>query len=255
MGVANVVIDQIVDWTRDWFEVNGRGCNAVIGISGGKDSSISAALLVKALGKDKVIGIQMPDGEQKDISYSDDIIKYLGIKSVQINIGNTINELIREIEDKDILINGQTMINLPARIRMTTLYAISQSSNGRVCNTCNASEDYVGYATMYGDNCGDFSLLQDLKVCEVKQIGYALGLPQKFIEKTPSDGLCGKTDEDNLGVTYEQIDRFLYGLDIDDNAKNIIIDRYTKNHFKYNLHIDHYKCSDRLHELLNPYKE
>lgn len=260
MDAAKLVKDDIINWTRQWFAVNGKDCNAVIGISGGKDSSISAALLVEALGKDRVIGVQMPCGEQSDINYSDDIIKLLGIKSCKVNIKDAVSSVADEIMSCGILPNpnipsNQTMTNLPARIRMATLYAISQSVNGRVCNTCNRSEDFVGYCTMYGDNCGDFALLKDLLVCEVKEIGYALGLPKKFIEKTPSDGLCGKTDEDNLGFKYSDIDKMLSGIsEMEDLAVMMKIqEAHDKNEFKENLYIDHYEISDDIDALLNPF--
>lgn len=258
--VAKMVKDDIINWTRQWFAVNGKGCNAVIGISGGKDSSISAALLVEALGKDRVIGVQMPCGEQGDINYSDEIIELLGIKSCKVNIKDAVDSVVNEMMSCSVLQNPnvpsyQTRTNLPARIRMATLYAISQSVNGRVCNTCNRSEDFVGYCTMYGDNCGDFALLKDLLVCEVKEIGYALGLPKKFIEKTPSDGLCGKTDEDNLGFKYSDVDKMLSGAsEMEDLVVMMKIqEAHDKNEFKENLYIDHYEIPDGIEELFNPF--
>lgn len=207
---AKEVKDRIVQWIKDWFEQNGKGCNAVIGISGGTDSSVVAALCVEALGKDRVVGVKMPQSEQNDINFSHSLCNHLQIKSYEINIGSAVNELLNTIITRGgIEISEQTKINLPPRIRMATLYAISQSVNGRVVNTCNLSEDWVGYSTRYGDSVGDFSPLSNLTKTEVKAIGYELGLPAEFIEKVPSDGLCGKSDEDNLGFTYAELDKYI----------------------------------------------
>ena len=228
---------QLVQWIRDWFEENGPGCNAVIGISGGKDSSIVAGLCVEALGKDRVIGVTMPNGVQKDISDSMKLINHLGIPYFNVNIGETYKALMGEIEKElgkqDIEVSNQTVINMPPRLRMTTLYAVSQSRNGRVANTCNLSEDWVGYSTRYGDAAGDFSPLGGLTVQEVKAIGKELGLPIELVEKTPSDGLCGKSDEDNLGFTYAVLDRYIRtGVCEDPVIKAKIDDKHVKNLFK-----------------------
>ena len=234
---AKEVKNRVVQWIRDWFEVNGKGCNAVIGISGGKDSSIVAGLCVEALGKDRVIGVTMPNGVQKDISDSMKLINHLGIRYCCVNIGETYNALIAEVKkqlatlDKDVA--NQTVINMPPRLRMTALYAVSQSMNGRVANTCNLSEDWVGYSTRYGDAAGDFSPLGGLTVQEVKAIGKELGLPIELVEKTPSDGLCGKSDEDNLGFTYATLDKYIRaGVCEDARIKAIIDDKHAKNLFK-----------------------
>ena len=205
---VNRVKEACVAWIRDFFEKNGPDCNAIIGISGGKDSSVVAALCVEALGKDRVVGVLMPCGEQSDIDMAKCLVEHLGIRSVEVNIKNTVDALLAEIEEVTEL-TSQTRINLPPRVRMTTLYAIGQSMNGRVANTCNLSEDWVGYSTRYGDAAGDFSPLANLTVTEVKQIGMELGLPDELVEKAPSDGLCGKTDEDNLGFTYAMLDRYI----------------------------------------------
>ena len=231
------VKDQVVQWIRDWFEQNGSGCNAVIGISGGKDSSIVAGLCVEALGKDRVIGITMPNGVQKDISDSMKLINHLGIRYFNVNIGETYKALMGEVEkelgNQNIEVSNQTVINMPPRLRMTTLYAVSQSLNGRVANTCNLSEDWVGYSTRYGDAAGDFSPLGGLTVQEVKAIGKELGLPIDLVEKTPSDGLCGKTDEDNLGFTYAVLDKYIRtGVCEDPVIKAKIDDKHVKNLFK-----------------------
>jgi NAD+ synthase len=234
---AKEVKDQVVQWIRDWFEENGPGCNAVLGISGGKDSSVVAALCAEALGKDRVIGVTMPNSVQPDIADSMKIIEHLGIRHCSVNIGDTYQTLMQAVKEQLATLGAdvarQTEINMPPRLRMTTVYAISQSMNGRVANTCNLSEDWVGYSTRYGDAAGDFAPLGGLTVQEVKAIGRELGLPLDLVEKTPSDGLTGKSDEDNLGFTYATLDRYIRtGICEDERIKAIIDDKYRKNQFK-----------------------
>lgn len=222
-------------WIRDFFEKNGPGCNAVIGVSGGKDSSVAAALCVEALGKERVIGVLMPCGEQHDIDAAYSLVNHLGIKHFVVNIKDAV-EGLKGALPKDIEITSQTVTNIPPRVRMTTLYAVSQSMNGRVVNTCNLSEDWVGYSTRYGDAAGDFSPLSLLTVAEVKEIGRYLGLPDFLVEKVPIDGLCGKTDEENLGFTYAELDRYIRTGEIEDKAKKELIDKKHKaNLFKLQL--------------------
>ena len=206
--VTAAVIDSIVEWIRNYFKNNGPNCNAVVGISGGKDSSVVAALCTKALGADRVIGVLMPQGDQKDIDMAHMLVKYLQIRNITINIKETVDTLSAAV-DFAVGMTENAKINLPARIRMATLFAVSQSMNGRVANTCNLSEDWVGYATLFGDGAGQFSPLANLTVTEVKQIGVALGLPSELVYKIPEDGLCGKTDEDNLGFSYNFLDTYI----------------------------------------------
>jgi NAD+ synthase len=229
------VKNDCVNWIREFFEKNGKGCNAVVGISGGKDSSVVAALCVEALGKDRVIGVLMPCGIQHDIDCAYQLVNHLGIKHYVVNIKDAL-EGIKAAMPADLPLSTLSVTNLPPRIRMTTLYAVSQSCNGRVANTCNLSEDWVGYSTRYGDSVGDFSPLSRLTVAEVKQIGYLLDLPRDLVDKIPIDGLCGKTDEDNLGFTYAELDRYIRTGEIDDLAKKEIIDRkHRMNLFKLEL--------------------
>ena len=226
------VKDKCVLWIRDFFEKNGKGCNAVVGISGGKDSSVVAALCVEALGRERVIGVLMPQGVQPDIEAAYLLVNHLGIKHYVVNIKNAVDDVLESISALP-EISRQTRVNLPARIRMATLYAVSQSINGRVANTCNLSEDYVGYATRYGDGAGDFSPLCDLTVTEVKEIGRVLGLPEVLITKTPIDGLSGKSDEENLGFTYDVLDRYILTGEISDLEIKEKIDRlHMLNRFK-----------------------
>lgn len=232
---AKKVKNEIVEWIRDWFEQNGKDCMAVVGISGGKDSSVVAALCVEALGKDRVIGVLMPQGEQSDIEYSKMLVDFLDITRITCNIEGAVNEVLESFEGV-VSLTPQTTTNLPARIRMATLYAISQSVNGRVANTCNLSEDWVGYATKYGDAAGDFSPLSQLTVTEVKTIGRELGLPSELVDKTPTDGLCGKTDEDNLGFTYAELDAYIRdGIEPSEEVKVKIDSMHEKNLFKLQL--------------------
>lgn len=232
---AKKVKDECVEWIRDFFEINGKGCNAVIGISGGKDSSVAAALCVEALGKERVIGVLMPQGEQHDIDKAFLLVNHLGIKYYVVNIKDAVEGIIANMPE-GLEITAQTKQNIPPRIRMSTLYAVSQSCNGRVCNTCNLSEDWVGYSTRYGDSVGDFSPMSFLTVTEVKKIGRVLGLPDELVDKVPIDGLCGKTDEENLGFTYAELDVYIRTGEIEDKEKKAIIDKkHTANLFKLQL--------------------
>lgn len=235
MFQAQAVTKECIAWIRQFFAENGPDCNAIVGISGGKDSSVVAALCVEALGKDRVIGVLMPCGEQHDIDCSRQLVDFLGIKNYTVNIKAAVDGVLSALP-ADLPLTPQTRTNLPARIRMATLYAVGQSSNGRVANTCNLSEDYVGYATRYGDGAGDFAPLSQLTVQEVLAIGRVLGLPQNLIEKTPIDGLSGKTDEENLGFTYAQLDRYIRTGICEDEALKAKIDRMHKNsRFKLEL--------------------
>ena len=224
-----------VAWIREFFEKNGPGCNAVVGISGGKDSSVAAALCVEALGKDRVIGVLMPQGQQFDIDMAYKLVDHLGIRRYEINVKNAVDAVLSAMPE-ELEITPQTRMNLPPRIRMSVLYGVSQSCNGRVVNTCNLSEDYVGYSTRYGDAAGDFSPLCMLTVTEVKQLGHLLGLPADLVEKTPIDGLCGKTDEENLGFTYAELDVYIRTGIMPDPEKKARIDLlHERNRFKLEL--------------------
>lgn len=220
------------NWIRDFFESNGKGCNAVLGISGGKDSSVAAALCVEALGRKRVIGVLMPNGIQKDIDAALTLVKHLDIRYFVVNIRDAVEGVLHAMPE-NLPLSEQARLNLPPRIRMSTVYAVSQSLNGRVVNTCNLSEDWVGYSTRYGDSVGDFSPLSNFTVTEVKEIGKFLGLPACLVEKAPSDGLCGKTDEDNLGFTYAILDRYIREGVIDDpHIKEKIDSLHQRNLFK-----------------------
>lgn len=232
---AKKVKNDVVNWIREFFEANGKDSPAVLGISGGKDSSVVAALCVEALGKDRVVGVLMPNGEQSDIDMAQLLVDHLGIKHYIINIKDAVDG-VKNAMPEGFELSKQSLINLPPRIRMSTVYAVSQSLNGRVANTCNLSEDWVGYSTRYGDSVGDFSPLSKLTVTEVKEIGRVLGLPEVLIEKVPSDGLTGKTDEDNLGFTYAVLDKYIRTGEIEDSETKERIDRLNKmNKFKLEI--------------------
>ena len=219
---AQKIKNECVEWIKDFFEQNGQGCNAVVGISGGKDSSVAAALCVEALGANRVIGVLMPQGEQHDIDMAYLLVNHLGIKHYEINVKDAVEGVLKNMPE-NLNVSVQSRVNLPPRIRMSVLYAVSQSVNGRVVNTCNLSEDWVGYSTRYGDAAGDFSPMANLTVTEVKEIGRVLGLPDVLVDKVPIDGLCGKTDEENLGFTYAELDRYIRTGEIDDIAKKELL--------------------------------
>lgn len=232
---AEKVKNDIVMWIRSWFEENGRGCKAVIGLSGGKDSSVVAALCVEALGRENVFGVLMPNGEQFDIDVSHKLAEHLGIENIVINIKDAYDGMVGQLMKNFGSFEGQARVNLPPRLRMAALYAVSQTVNGRVANTCNLSEDWVGYSTRYGDMAGDFSPLSHLTVQEVKAVGRVCGLPSMFVDKVPIDGLCGYTDEDNLEFTYAVLDRYIReGICEDEEIKARIDAKHKANLFKLN---------------------
>lgn len=211
--------EKVIEWIKQYFKDNGKDCNAIIGISGGCDSSVTAALLVKALGKDRVIGVLMPNGNQYDIDCSYQLVKFLDIKYYVININKPYLELTNEIDTK-LKIDSKSYdiyrTNTPSRLRMVTLYGISGLFNGRVANTCNLSEDYVGYSTKFGDSAGDFSPISNFTKTEVRELGEELGLPKNLIYKVPEDGMSFKSDEEKLGFTYEVLDKYIRTGEIDD---------------------------------------
>lgn len=203
-------VNSIVDWIKHYFAENGPTAKAVIGISGGKDSSIAATLLTRALGEDRVLGVLMPCGGQKDIMDSMRLIEHLGIPFMEVDIGTTMDALTEAMpEDLFGERNDIYYTNTPARLRMTTLYAVAGLVGGRVANTCNFSEDYLGYSTKYGDNAGDFAILANYTVEEVIAIGEYLELPKRLVYKTPDDGMSGKSDEEKLGLTYKDLDNYI----------------------------------------------
>jgi NAD+ synthase len=226
------VKNNLVQWIRGWFEHNGKGCNAVLGISGGKDSAIVAALCAEALGKERMIGVLMPNGSQNDIDVSKNVVKYLEINSLEINIKEAYDSVLSGV-NQYIKPSTQAQINLAPRLRMSALYAVSQSVNGRVANTSNLSEAWIGYSTRYGDNVGDFAPLLNLTVTECKAIGHALSIPAEFVEKAPHDGLSGQSDEERIGFTYSVLDKYIRtGGCENKETKDKIDTMHAKNKFK-----------------------
>lgn len=231
---AKTTTKELVNWIKRWFDLNGADCNAVIGISGGKDSSVVAALCTQALGKDRVVGVMMPNGTQKDISDSKELIELLGIKATTINIGNAVKGINDELTNSEYTITELTSVNMPARMRVVALYAVSQSCNGRVLGTANLSESYLGWNSRWDlSNCNDLNPIAGLTVAEVKAVGRELELPEKFVEKVPSDGLCGSTDEDKLGFKYAVVDKYIRtGICEDEEVKKKIDMKHRNNLFK-----------------------
>lgn len=215
----------IVSWIQNWFSHNGAGTTAVIGISGGKDSTIAAALTSMALGPHRVIGVLMPNGVQSDLEDAKRVVRTLGIRGTIINIGGVTAAIEQAIIDgeavdgkkEELEITSDIHINIPPRVRMTILRAYAQS-RGRFINTCNLSENYIGYSTKDGDGTGDVAPLEEYTVTELIQIGLTdyLSLPRDLVVKTPSDGLCGKSDEENIGFSYAVLDHFIRTGQCDD---------------------------------------
>ena len=227
---ADKECENIIKWIREYFKNHPTAKGAIIGISGGKDSSIVAKLLVEALGKERVFGVLMPNGEQKDISDSLRVVDILGINHKIVNIEKAYNGLLEGITEDDLSIDAK--INIPPRLRMTTLYAIGSSMHYRVCGTGNKSEGFVGYTTKWGDNAFDFNPIGDLTTDEVIAIGDSLGLPYELTHKTPSDGLSGKSDEEKLGFTYKQINDYIEN----GSCGDIEIDEKIRLKHDYNRH-------------------
>lgn len=212
---------KVILWARKYLE-GSNGKPLVIGISGGKDSTITAAALCEAVGNHRVLGVLMPNGEQKDKHVAVDVCKFLGIQFVDVNIFPMYQAMLRSIKDcapnfRDTPFNSIVTSNAPCRCRTVTLYTLANQLHGRVVNTCNMSESYVGYDTKWGDQCGDFGLFQDYTASEVKEMGYSLGVRKDFIEKTPDDGMCGQSDEERWGFTYDYLDNWLRSTREHDN--------------------------------------
>ena len=226
--------DKLVKWIKNLFDKDFKDKNCCVALSGGKDSSIVAALCVEALGKDRVKGIMLPYHKQEDIDFSILCASHLGIDHVIVNIGETVDSIVHEMNTiREITVTEQALTNVPARVRMTELYFYAQCVNGIPSCNCNLSEDWVGYATFGGDGFGSFAPLSNLTVTEVLQIGEELGLPTELIYKPPIDGLCGKTDEENLGFSYAVLDKYIRTGEIeDDDLKQKIDEMHQKNLFK-----------------------
>ena len=257
---AKKMTKKVIDWIRWYFSKNGdENTVAVVGVSGGKDSSVVLKLCAEALGSDRVVAVLLPRGKQDDIRYAYTACTVCGIPDTnvyEINIEDICNAFANTIAPYAVRSSTQRVdcmkTNYPARVRMSVLYGISALRGGRVANTCNLSEDWVGYATKYGDAAGDFSPLANFTVTEVKQIGRVLGLPSCLIDKVPTDGLCGKTDEDNLGFTYDTLDKYIRTGECDEETKKVIDNKHYANihklkpmpKFRYRPDLDEKETAD-----------
>lgn len=228
--------DEVVEWIKDYFDKSGSNSPCIIGISGGKDSTVTGALCVEALGKDRVFGVLMPDGQARDFELSKKICDAFGIKHLVYNIGSVTAaqlQIFKNLPYKDFKVPNEVVkFNNPARIRMATLYMIANQIGGRVANTCNMSETYVGYDTAWGDQAGDFAPIQNLTVTEVRAVGVAAGLSEALVNKTPDDGMCGMSDEDRFGFTYATLDDYLRGGVIPDEIQARIEKMHSRAAFK-----------------------
>lgn len=225
--------ERLIEWIRDKFDNEYKGRNMVVAVSGGKDSSIVTALGVEALGKDRVKCILLPQHEQRDIKDSLEVVNTLGVEYKIINIGTTVDSIVAEMLKNGVSPTKQALVNVPARVRMVETYFYAQCVNGIPSCNCNLSEDWVGYSTYGGDGFGSFAPLGGLTVAEVIAIGKLLPIPQRLVEKTPKDGLCGKSDEDNLGFSYEVLDRYIReGICENQEVRKRIDDLHQKNLFK-----------------------
>lgn len=230
---AEKAIGDCTQWIECWFRENGSGCRAIVGMSGGKDSTVCAALCAEVLGAERVLGVLLPRGAQGDIADAREACEAIGIPFVELDIAASVDGIEDGLGKAGFDVSRQASVNLPARIRMAALYAVSQSVHGRVANTCNLSEDWVGYSTRYGDSAGDFSPLGSFTVSEVKAIGRCLGLPQHLIDKQPSDGLSGMTDEEALGFPYSVLDNYIrHGIEPPEGIKSAIDTKHCRNLFK-----------------------
>lgn len=251
---AEEEIQHIVDEIKKYFVKNGNeNTKAVIGISGGKDSTIAAALLVRALGSERVVGVMMPNGTQSDIHDAQEVCDILDIEAYNININEATEAIYKSIIP--VCMNATNMMaippivstNTPARIRMTTLYAVAALVGGRVINTGNASELYVGYTTKYGDLAGDFAIFKDYYVREILEIGDNLDeLPAHLVHKAPGDGMSGKTDEDNMGFSYDILDAYLLDEVLPDyETLRNIEERHKRNLHKRDINLPYIRQKTR----------
>lgn len=242
---VELATEECIKWIQNWFQSNGPDHLAVVGISGGIDSAVVAALCVEALGRDRVVGVLLPNRQQKDIQDAETIVKYLKIKSYTFNIKYPVNDIKSLLVEQDCPLSEQAITNLPARVRMVMLYAVAQSIKGHVINTCNMSETYVGYDTLWGDSTGAMSPLAYLTKTEVREIAYYLNkpkykIPSYIISKAPQDGLCGKTDEVSFGFTYKVLDNYLRtGICEDKEVQEKIDSMHKASQFKRDMiHLD-----------------
>lgn len=252
---ARDAVNAINNWLDDYLKVSNTK-KVVLGISGGKDSTVVAKLLTDKMGSENVFGLLMPNGIQKDINDSLRVTELLGIKYKVINIENIYNTFLETLEQEDGLVSYEAKINLAPRIRMTTLYTFGQTHGCRVAGTGNLSELTLGYFTKHGDGAHDFNIIAGFTSLEVMRIGEEIGLPLDLVYKTPDDGLSGMSDEEKLGITY--IDMHTYLRKNSDGLDNRVIEK-IRGMEKYSRHkrsaepiVDYAYCQVELPELGEP---
>lgn len=235
-----VIVAECIQWIQDWFKDKNPDSKAVIGMSGGKDSTIAAALLAKALGPNRVLGVAMPDKNQS-LNDAEKISQYLNIDFLVVPI-ERVTDALNSLPTIDFMglwgylnLSNQAVQNIPPRVRMTVLYAVAQSNNGFPVNTCNLSEDYLGYATLFGDSAGSFSPISGLTVTELYAIGDYLKIPSKWVHKIPDDGLPHScSDEEKFGFSYAEVDKFIREGIIPEgkctNSEELKIDKIKRMH-------------------------
>lgn len=231
---------RVVAFIRDYMDKNGQAAPIIVGISGGKDSAAVAAASVAAVGPDRVFGVLMPAGIQNDIKDAEDCCRFLNIRHMTFNIGPLIKESYDRMKGSSKYMDFKKIspivgYNHPARLRTAILYMIANQVGGRVANTSNLSETYVGYDTKWGDQCGDFSPFFNYTASEIIEIGIALGMPEKAMRKAPHDGMCGQTDEDRWGFTYADLDSYLRGGELNDDMVEKIERMHRRAAHKYNI--------------------
>lgn len=205
--------EKAINWIKEFVESSGAE-GVVIGNSGGKDSATVIAMATRALGKDKVLTIAMPcNSIKEDLEDAKLVSMTFDVPLLEIDLSDSYNTFERTINnslkgiDKELV--NEAKVNSKPRFRMTTLYSVAQSMNYLVIGTGNLCEQMVGYTTKWGDNASDFNPIGNFTVREVLAIGKYLGVPDRIINKAPSDGLGSKTDEEKMGVTYDQIEEYI----------------------------------------------
>lgn len=235
-NAPEVYSDLKAQWVKWANTVNAQ--RWVVGISGGKDSTVIAAMAADIFGKENVYGVMIPRGKQADLEDCLEVIRVTGINYITVNIEESFNSIMSEITNQGLTPTEQANINLSPRLRMSVLFAVAQSINGCVLNTCNLSENLLGYSTLFGDDCGSYSPFKNLTVTEIRQIGKLpkLNLPVRLVDKVPSDGLQALTDEDRLGIKYAVLDKFVReGIWDDLTMKDRFEKRFAANKFKLKI--------------------
>lgn len=235
--------ERIIDFIQDYYKKNNLG-GAIIGISGGKDSGVVAALFTKALGKENVIGVTLPCHSKVEDQVDAKLVSdYYGFPLYNLDLTNTFDVFEKEVDLLGNFTNEQkenSRINLKPRLRMASLYYLAALYSSvyqktyLVAGTSNKCELFVGYFTKGGDSVHDISVLADLTVEEVLQIGEVLQVPKKVLYKTPADGLSKYSDEEKLGVTYREIAMYMEDPDqVKEESREKIEKLHEQNRHKF----------------------